>query len=240
MLARVKEAVLPWLIAKLYWPRETMTKKEEDVQKQYLDQLKFKTRTTGKPIIVAMVGLVGSGKSAVAKQVAEHLRATVISGDKIRVMLRAQGEQFEKARKIAENATIEIIKKHGGNIVLDSDFIDDAKRASIRAVAKELGTKLVFIRTYCDHDIAMGRIIAGESDDFFSNASSQWTGEDKGQVVKLREFHRRTLLHYKWSKTGGGKWTLRHLPFKIGTTIDTGKEGWSEALKNDLDLEEIF
>jgi len=239
MWARVKETVLPWLIARLYHPRETMTKKEENVQKQYLDQLKFKTRTTGKPIIVAMIGLVGSGKSAVAKQVAEHLRATIIRGDEIRVMLRAQRGDFNKVRKIAEDATIEVIKR-GSNVVLDSDFIDDAKRASIRAVAKELGTKLVFIRTYCDHDIAIGRMKNNEPGEFFSSTSSPWLGDDRGQVAKLREFHRRTPHHYKWNKVGGGKWTLRHLPFKIGTTIDTGKEGWSEALKNDLDLEEIF
>jgi len=47
---------------------------------------------TQTPVIVAIIGLVGSGKSSVAQELAKHIGATVIEGDDIRIELRKQME----------------------------------------------------------------------------------------------------------------------------------------------------
>ncbi|TSD01982.1 MAG: hypothetical protein Athens071424_225, partial [Parcubacteria group bacterium Athens0714_24] len=136
-------------------------------------------RKTKKSVIVAIVGLVGSGKSSVTKELARHIGATVIKGDDIRIELRKQGERYEQARVIAENVALEVVKR-GSNVILDSDFIEANKRASVREKARKAGVRLVFVRTHCDLDVAVGRVLTAtyhnRVDDFFGGASSKWTG----------------------------------------------------------------
>jgi|SRR3989344_224487 len=70
-----------------------------------------------------------------------HIGATVVEGDAIRVELRRQNERYERTRAIAEHAALEIAKR-GGNIILDSDFSDAKKRASLREKARSGGLAL--------------------------------------------------------------------------------------------------
>lgn len=183
-------------------------------------------RKTKKPIIVALIGLIGSGKSSVARELAKHLGATVIESDAVRIELRKQGEQYEKARTIAENAALEVVTR-GGSVILDSDFIDAKKRASLREKARTMGIRVVFICTYCDLDVTEGRIITAtyrnRVTDFFGGASSKWKGNEqsKGAVVKLREMRRRLPQHYRWINKGGGQWEIKNPPCAVLADIDT-------------------
>jgi len=202
-------------------------KKELSAQETFLRKLEVKKRKTDRPIIVALIGLVGSGKSSVARELARYIGAAVVEGDGIRVELRKQGERYERARAIAENVAVEVVKR-GGNVILDSDFIDAKKRASLREKARKAGTRLVFICTYCDLDVMKGRIITAtyrdHTDDFFGGAESQWkrsSGQSKGAVVKLREMQRRMPLHYRWTGKGGGQWTIKNPPCAVLADIDT-------------------
>lgn len=140
LLAQLQEIFLPSIIKMMVHKRETLTKKERAAQEAFMAKLDIKERKTKKPVIVAMVGLVGSGKSSVAGKLAEHIGATIIEGDAIRILLRKEGERYEGTRKIAENIGQEIVRR-GGNVIFDSDHIDPAKRASLRAVAKKVGAE---------------------------------------------------------------------------------------------------
>lgn len=237
MLARLSEAVLPRIIGVMVHKREKLTPKERAAKTSYLSTLKVEPRTTLKPLIVAMVGLVGSGKSSVAKELAAHIGGTVIGGDDIRIELRKQSERYERTRAIAEDIALEVVKK-GGNAILDSDFIDAKKRASVREKAREAGVRLVFVRTHCDLDVVVGRILTADYhdsvDDFFGGASSQWKGSEqtKGAAVKVREMWRRTPHHYKWVNEVGGEWLLKKLPFAIVADIDTtDEERWKREVR---------
>ena len=208
---------------------EKLTKRELLAQETFIAKLNIKKSRTNNPIVVAMIGLVGSGKSSVAKKLAEHIGATVISGDEIRIELRKQGEQYEQARVIAENTMIEVMRRDS-NVILDSDFIDEKKRASIREKARKFGFQLVFVSTYTDLDVQIGRIITADYknavNDFFGSASSEWQGSDqsKGAVVKLREMWRRIPLHYRWINKAGGAWVIKNPPCKVLAEIDTTDE----------------
>ncbi len=168
----------------------------------------------------------GSGKSSVAQELSKHIGATVIEGDAIRIELRKQGERYERARAIAENVAMEVVKG-GGNVILDSDFVDEKKRASFREKARKMSVHSLFIRTHCDLDVMVGRVLTASYrdrvDDFFGGASSKWTGNEqiKGAAVKVREMWRRTPHHYRWVNEGGGKWVLKKFPFAVFATIDT-------------------
>lgn len=235
MIAQLKEFILPTLIGIMIHRREKLNQKEQEAKEQFMANLIF-AKGPFEHFIIAMIGLVGSGKSTVARELAKKIQATVISNDDIRIYMRKTGAAYEKARKIAEDVASEITEQ-GGNVILDSDFIDANKRASIREKAKKAGVRLIFVRIYCDFDVAIGRILSAKyenkPEDFFGGASSEWQGENKGAVVKIRELWRRTPHHYKWVKKGGGEWLLKKLPFEVIAEIDTTEEKkWKKEIEN--------
>jgi len=206
--------------------KRILNTKERVAQEAFISKLKIKQRNTDKQVVVAVVGLIGSGKSSVAQELAKHIGATVIEGDDIRIELRKQSESYERQWVIAENAAIEVVKR-GGNVILDADFVDEKKRASLREKARKTDVRVVFVRTHCDLDVVVGRVLTAtyhnRVDDFFGGASSKWTGSEqsKGAAVKIREMWRRTPHHYRWVNQGGGKWVLKKFPFAIFAEIDT-------------------
>ncbi len=214
--------------------KELLTKKELKVQKLFLKRISIKKHKTKRPIVVAMVGLVGSGKSSIAKELANLIGANIIRGDEIRIFLRKEKEQYKNTSKIGANIAIEILGRRG-SVILDSDFIDSKKRTVIAKIARKFRARLVFIRTYADFDAMIGRVITahyrGESDDFFKGASSKWKGADKGAVVKIREMARRLPYHYRWEDKIGGRWVLKKLPLNIFGEIDTAGSGWKTEVK---------
>ena len=226
MFGQLTEFILPRIIGVMVHKRETLTKKERAAQDAFMAKLDIKKRKTDKPVIVAVIGLVGSGKSSVTHELAKHIGATVIGGDDIRIELRKQSERYEKSRAIAENVALEVVKQ-GGNVILDSDFVDEKKRASVREKARKAGVRLVFVRTHCDLDVMVGRVLTAtyhnRVDDFFGGAKSKWQGSEqsKGAAVKVREMWRRTPHHYRWVNRAGGKWILKKLHYAVFAEIDT-------------------
>ncbi|MEK7669214.1 MAG: AAA family ATPase [Patescibacteria group bacterium] len=222
--------------------REKLTPKELAAQKSFLTKLGvIQKRKTDEPVIVAMIGLTGSGKSSVAQEFAKHIGGTVIEGDEIRIELRKQGERYDRARALAENIALEVVKQ-GGNVILDSDFIDAEKRASLREKVKKTKVRLVFVCTYTELDVMIGRAITtnyrNSVDDFFGGASSQWKGgeQSKGAVVKIREMWRRIPHHYRWENKGGGKWVIKNPPCKVLADIDTTDQTkWKEEVRKCAD-----
>lgn len=232
MIYKLKKLFL-FFVIKLFHKMEKLTKKEQLVQKNYLTKLRIVPRKTKKPVVVAMVGLVGSGKTSVAKEIAPVLGGTIIVADKIRSALRQVNEKFENTRAIAENVAVAIIKQ-AGNPIFDADFIDQEKRVSLKEKIKNSKAKLIFVRVYCDRDIMMGRIAFKPEEKFFKDAKSKWAGSNKGQVIKLREMWRRTPRHYQWDAKGGGNWILKKLPFKV-VEIDTSADNkWPLKIRKEL------
>ncbi len=237
MFSRLMEAVLPRIIGLMVHRREKLTVKERAAQQAFLQKLVIRKSKTSKPVVIAMIGLIGSGKSSVAQYLAELIGATVIAGDDLRIELRKQDEQYEKMRAIAEDVVLQIVRD-GGNVILDSDFIDAKKRASLREKARKLKVRVEFLCVYTeDIDTSIGRAITAtysdHPEDFFGGAKSVWQGKNKGGVVKIREMMRRIPLHYKWSSEGGGTWKIKNPPCKSIADIDTTDP---KAWKRDVEI----
>lgn len=213
--------------------KRILTPKEAEIQKDFLKKLVIEPHTD--QLVIGIIGLVGSGKSSVAQHLAMSIDATVIENDAIRIELRKQGESYDRVWAIAENLCVKVLER-GGNIILDSDFADEKKRASLREKVRKFGVRLVFIRTHCDFDVASQRIRENDPGEFFNNATSLSTSSEKGKDVKMRELNRRMPLHYRWVNKAGGKWVLKKFPFAIFAEIDTTYYSslWDESLREDV------
>jgi len=205
-------------------------KREDGLWRVLLNSLKLVKKKTQKPFVVAFVGLVGSGKSSVARAFAPLIGATVVEEDAVRVALRNAGRGYDMARDIVELAAEKIIKR-GGNAILDADFVDRTKRERIEKRARTLGARVVYVRTYADPDVMMGRLMSARygAGSFFGGASSEWKSGNRGAVVALREMWRRTPRHYRWSSTNGGRFLLRRLSIPFIAEVDTARDWRKEA-----------
>lgn len=204
---------------------QNLTKAEQRVRDAFLSHIKISKRKTEKPVTVAMIGLVGSGKSFVARELAPMLGATIIEYDRIRIGLRAAHLPYDHVSAITEDIGCAVIGQNG-NVIFDSDFANPEKQKSLRKFARDTGASAFFIRVTCDLDIMLGRILAASNkkpDAFFGNASSLWKGpaRQKAAVIKIREMLRRIPHHYHWTNRNGGSWELKKLPSKSFAEINT-------------------
>ena len=55
---------------------------------------RYRREKQKRPLVVGFVGLIGSGKTTLAKELASLIGATVISGDDIRVLLRKEKKKI--------------------------------------------------------------------------------------------------------------------------------------------------
>ncbi len=191
-----------------------------ETSKQFIDSLRITQRRTKKPIVVAMVGLVGSGKSSVARTIATSTKATIVSGDKIRLAFTKKKQSYISVRNIAEKIVFSVLEK-GGNVIIDSDFIDKEKRKNLKKRAGKIGAKLFYVRTFTERDVMIKRLIKAKynNNNLFKNST-----------IAIREMWRRTPLHYRWIGEGGGRFILRKLRVPFVAEIDTGKD-WKKQIK---------
>lgn len=189
-----------------------------------------------KPVLVGMVGLVGSGKSTVAKELARHLAATVVWQDGVRLALRKQNGSYKTAEvdRLAD-AALAAALSIGGNAIDDGDAVSPRNRKRLAALAKRNGARLFFIRVVCNPDKAFGRIVAARADPYFSEATSPFQGSarTKSAAIKFRELWRRTPLHYVWSiPRESSRWTLKRLPHRFAGIVDTSSPSWKRDISH--------
>lgn len=89
----MKENILMYILSRLitlYHKREKLTRTERFAQAAYLNHIEIKKRNPDnkKPTIYAMIGLVGSGKTTIARDINAQTGASIINGDEIRIKLR--------------------------------------------------------------------------------------------------------------------------------------------------------
>lgn len=231
MLGRLIDLIPLSIIGAMVSPKRKLNAKELVAQSAFIAKLDIKERKIAEPLIIALIGLIGSGKSSVARELAEQIGATIIENDAIRLELRKQGASYDRAWAIAENVAVEVVKR-GGSVILDSDFAEAKKRASVREKAKKAGVRFLFIRTFCEFDVVSERIRNSEPKEFFANAKSSSASSDKGKDVKFRELWRRTPHHYTWVNQGGGKWVPKRFSFVSAEFNTANPDMWKKQVRS--------
>lgn len=193
-----------------------------NVSKEYIGSLKILHRKTKNPVVVALVGLIGSGKSSVAKALSPLIGATIISGDAIRVALKKMEQNYNPVQNITMKAMAAVLKV-GGNVIIDSDFVDLKKRKDFIKNLRMLNAGIIYLRIFADIDIMIERLIKAKYNpdrDLFKNAA-----------IAIREMWRRTPYHYNWSPAGGGRFALKKIKIPFIDRIDTTTPEWHKKIR---------
>jgi aminoglycoside phosphotransferase family enzyme/predicted kinase len=123
------------------------------------------------PVLVAMTGFSGTGKSTVARRLARALGARLLASDVVRKELAgiegpapaAWGEglyrpEWTRATYDRLFALAEVILRAGMPVVLDASFLATEQRAGAAAVAAQTDAQLVLVETICDEETVAARL----------------------------------------------------------------------------------
>lgn len=187
--------------------------------------LRVSRRRSKQPVVLALIGITGSGLSTIARRLAQALHWSVIEKNRIRVKLREEGRGFTPAStdRIAYAMLAKVMRSRG-NAILDSDFVERGKRRKLERFARRFGARVVYLHITCDRDVMLARLIR--------TSYNPKTDIFKSAAVAAREHCRRYPWHYRWSTAGGGRYTLRRPPVNVIATIDTiDPERWQKRLR---------
>lgn len=199
-------------------------KTRELIKRELVRGLRVRRRRTKQPVILGFIGITGSGISTVARELGRMLGWSVIEKNKIRVKLREEGPGFTPAStdRIAY-AMLARVMRERGNAILDSDFVEKAKRRRLERFARRVRARVVYLHLTCDRDAMIERMLRA--------SYNPTTDIFKNPAVAVREHCRRYPWHYRWSPAEGGRYTLRRPPVKVLATLDTtNPERWKKRV----------
>jgi len=138
----------------------------------YLD-LATAAAVTVPPLLVAMTGLSGSGKSTVAERLARALGARLFASDRVRKELAgiaaaapaAWGEGLYRAEWTSRtyDRLFTLAASHlaaGSSVVLDATFLSGELRQRAAEVSRHNNARLVLVETVCDEATVAARLAA--------------------------------------------------------------------------------
>lgn len=115
------------------------------------------TSTEKRPFIIALVGVVGSGKTHVARILAKRLQAVRITTDDIRVGLRKRRTSYHQAPNITARRA-ERLLRNGTSVILDFDAVNPARRRELRRRAGRLGARIYIISIKTPERLILARL----------------------------------------------------------------------------------
>ena len=124
----------------------------------------------GPRLVIAVTGLMGTGKSTLASALADALGGELLQTDELRRrrygrsadrLNYASGHYQPRFRDVVYSDLIDAAKKQlekGGSVILDGTFLKKSHRASVLEMARQHDATGIMVRCDCPREIAIGRI----------------------------------------------------------------------------------
>ena len=128
------------------------------LSQDFLSRLELPPQKAKVPFLIAIIGLVGSGRTIVAKAIVEKIDgAVLVQANSARFLLREAattwGDNVRRVLKIvAEN-----LLSQGYGVVFDGASADVEDRQNISEIAEKTGAKVFYVRIIIDPEIAKAR-----------------------------------------------------------------------------------
>lgn len=163
-----------------------------------------------RPILFLMSGVVGSGKTTVARLLARRYRAALVRTDDIRVYLKKYSDKRPYIKPMAREVA-KLLLAGGINVVCDADVLP-AEQVRLRKLAKQGGVRVFSIRVICDPQVIIERFLVAKPNKHAHGSAAH----------AIYEFWRRSPFHYCWSSSNGGRFEIIVHPADF--TVDTTKK----------------
>lgn len=132
--------------------------KLQQVSRNYLERIKqqLPDKKASQPFVIGIIGLIGSGKTTVAKLLTKKLAGTVlVKSDSARFLLKEAGLEWGgNVREVLFN-TAQWLLQNGYSVIFDGDFIEEKKRKNTQKLADESGAKFYIIRIKLDKNLCL-------------------------------------------------------------------------------------
>ena len=206
---------------------------------ELFEQLRPSARYTSTPKVVAMIGLVGSGKSWVARRIAENMGAAIVETEAIRVYMLTRGMV-----EVDDSGTLFRIRARlayklltlGYSVVLDADHVGTDDQSFVTLLALCSRVPCFYVRTVCNLIVHVVRIqrFTNMSESlyrYFASRHEEIRNFMLPSAMRQHEMMRRIGFHYRFSARPDGRWVLRsfdHIPGLV--TLQTDGTDWEEVL----------
>jgi len=160
----------------------------EALLQEYLKQLACTPHNTKQLFAVGMVGLVGSGKSTVATELARRCNLFITRNDAIRRFLNAKGlagdHPAQQTLEYIAESTGKWLYAHKVSHVIDADLLKFSELARQNAVAGQ--ARFYLIKLECPDTIIRERILL--------RAKQVQQGSDNDSRADISEYERRKAI----------------------------------------------
>lgn len=117
--------------------------------------------TTAKPVLLLLCGLPGTGKSFLARRLAEALPFVIIESDMIRKILFPQpGYTAQESRWVHRtcHALMAKLLKRGVRVIYDATNLIEYHRELVYRIAERAGARLVVVKTVASEEMVRERL----------------------------------------------------------------------------------
>ena len=150
-------------------------KVEADARRYLLVALAAERPALARPRLIAVGGMIASGKSSVADALGQRLTAPVVASDETRKRMLGVAPttplhegpwQAAYSAEVTERVYAELLRRarvvleSGRSVVVDATFADRARRAAFRGLAQATGASFSFVECRTSEAVARARLAA--------------------------------------------------------------------------------
>ena len=189
----------------------------------FLSKLHLPESKADRPFIMATIGLIGSGRTTVAKLMTEKLQgAVLVRSDSARFLLKKKEMPWgDNVRQILKGVVTDLLKR-GYGVVFDGNAADEEDRKNISEIASQTGAKVFYVRINIDPEVARERKRAKYDDPSWISSFEDFRVNTTEKILK--NLDERIELHQKLKSS--------EIPNLLG---EVNNDGSSEELKKQVD-----
>jgi predicted kinase len=117
--------------------------------------------TTADPVLVMLTGLPGTGKSHLARRLAEVLPFVIVESDRVRKTLFPHAEYSgEESHWVHQtcHAVMEKLLRKGVRVIYDATNLHERHREQVYRLADEMDVKLIVVKVVVPESVASARL----------------------------------------------------------------------------------